>query len=264
MLAVGALLIVGTRAVRTIRGAETAQDHLLVLLRTRFEAVPLLSDEEGKLLRRSRNAVHVALAESLGVMPPATRTARDSMAAGLVPLTGWRSIVLAPATYSAPALTADAAAALDSVWVTFWKETLRARVPRARPTVTSVFRSAEDQAGLRTVNGNAAAGTSSHEYATTVDLAYRRSEAVPPPAPSVRWPRGTPAPLRRTAGAALAARWSEAVARVAADYPSRYDALLGRALIALEDRGVLVVVREQRQPVYHVTVARRLAGDTAP
>jgi ribosomal protein S25 len=64
--------------------------------------------------------------------------------------------------------------------------------------------------------------------------------------------------------AALVREQTAALDRLAADYPSRLTAALGRALNELEDEGVLVVVRERRQPVYHVTLARRLVGDAAP
>ena len=262
-LAAVGLVVWGVRvAVATARAvstAETAQDALAAAYADRLEAVPLLTDAEQAALRRSLNARHVERARALGVAPPATRTARDSLAAGLVALDTLAAFVVGRARYSAAAVTPDAAASLDSLARAFRARTRAAGVPDARPTITSVFRSAEDQAGLRAVNANAAAGTSSHEYATTYDLAYRRFEAVAPPAPAAPWTRATPRWLRPPVEAALAERWRGAVARVAADYPARYDALLGRALVALEDRGVVVVVRERQQPVYHVTVARRLA-----
>src|SRR5690606_3226833 len=44
--------------------------------------------------------------------------------------------------------------------------------PRFRFEVSSVLRSAADQAALRAVNPNAALGESTHEYATTVDVLY--------------------------------------------------------------------------------------------
>ncbi len=266
---VAAALVVGAGRVavgtmRTVSAAEAVQDARASAYAERLEAVPLLTGAEEALLRRSLNARHVERARALGVAPPATRAARDRAADSLVALDTLAAFVVGRARFSAAAVTPDAAASLDSLSAAFGARTRAAGVPGARPTITSVFRSAEDQAGLRAVNANAAAGTSSHEYATTYDLAYRRFEAVAPPAPAVPWTRATPRALRRPLDAMLDARWRDAVARVAADYPARYDALLGRALVALEDRGVLVVVRERQQPVYHVTVARRLvspAGD---
>ena len=97
---------------------------------------------------------------------------------------------------------------------------------------------------------------------TTYDITYRRyswaGDAPPPPPPLDGVPRLTRALLADH----LAAQRAVAFERFTAEYPSRYDALLGRALIELEDEGVLAVVRERRQPVYHVTVAAELAGGT--
>ena len=51
--------------------------------------------------------------------------------------------------------------------------------------------------------------------------------------------------------------WAE---RAAVRHADALEAELGRALIDLEDEGVLLALREVRQPCFHVTVARRLAG----
>ena len=53
------------------------------------------------------------------------------------------------------------------------------------------------------------------------------------------------------------AAWAE---QMAARYPTRLEAVMGRALIGLEDDGVLLALREVRQPCFHVTVARPLAA----
>ena len=52
-------------------------------------------------------------------------------------------------------------------------------LPLYRLEVTSALRTSQRQARLRRSNGNAAAGTSSHEFGTTVDLSYA---AFAPPA----------------------------------------------------------------------------------
>ena len=244
---------------RAVEAAHAAQDRAAAVLQDSLLGVPLLSDEERGQLRRSTNPRHVALAETLGIAPPETRSTRDSLARTLVALATTDTLAIAPATYSVPALTPDAAAALDSIATAFRAATRRAGLPDVQVIVTSTFRSAEDQAGLRGVNANAAAGRSSHEYATTFDLTYRRYQPVAPD--TVSAPETVPAFVRDGVQQTLRHRWAESLAVLVTDYPSRYDALLGRALIGLEDRGVLVVVRERRQPVYHVTVARRLAAE---
>ncbi|MEM1118284.1 MAG: DUF5715 family protein, partial [Bacteroidota bacterium] len=230
--------------------------------------VPLLREAEIALLRRSRNARHLELARRLGVdPPPATRAEVDR----LVETTPFVRIetdalyVVLPGQYSVPYLTPSAAASVDLVARRF-RARLGARgLPPFRFSVSSAWRSAADQAALRGSNVNATAGRSSHEYATTYDITYnptrysRAPDARPPP---LRIDRRVPPFLEARVRERLARRHAEALDRLAATYPSRLTAVLGRALIELENEGVVAVVREVRQPVYHVTVARRLAdGD---
>ncbi len=106
------------------------------------------------------------------------------------------------------------------------------------------------------------AGHSSHEYGTTYDITYNPTryspapDALPPPPPI---DDRVPGFMREAVKAALVREQIADLNRLAADYPSRLTALLGRVLIDLEDEGVLVVVRERLQPVYHITVASELA-----
>ena len=253
----------GTDAWRGAQATFEAQDAWVAQAEAAFESVPLLSDDEIALLRRSRNPRHVELAQELGVGPPDTRAQADSLAAryGLVPVATDSLYVVLPGRYSLPVLTPSAAASLDSVAARFRGRLAAAGLPPFRFSVSSVWRTGADQAALRGVNANAAAGRSSHEYGTTYDITYNPTryspapDALPPP-PRVD-PR-VPGFLEGSVRAALVREQAAALDRLAADYPSRLTAALGRVLIELEDEGVLVVVRERRQPVFHVTLARRL------
>ncbi|HEX8385759.1 MAG TPA: DUF5715 family protein [Rubricoccaceae bacterium] len=240
---------------RGVRETMDRADQAAARAEAALRAVPLLTDADLARLRRSLNPRHVALGEELGVSPSDTLGAADR---GLVRVDTLRAVVALDGTYSDPLLTPDAAAALDSVAARFRAGLAAAGAPPFRPVATSLLRSSASQAALRRVNANAAAGRSSHEFGTTFDLAYRRFEPLPPAvAVSPRVPR----PLHGAVGGAASARLAREHARLAAEYPSRLDALLGRALVGLEDAGVLVVVRERNQAVYHVTVARRLAAE---
>lgn len=241
-------------AVQTVRGyRETAAraDRAVGHAETALRAVPLLTDAEVGLLRRSLNARHVALGESLGVAPP---DLLGGAPPGLVRVDTLSSVLVLDGEFSDPLLTPDAAAALDLISDRFRDGLAGARLPPYRPVATSLLRSAESQAALRRVNANAAAGRSSHEFGTTFDLAYRRFEPV---ARVVAVAPRVPRPFRASVRRAVAARVAAEYARLAREYPSRLDAVLGRALIALEDGGVLVALRERNQAVYHVTGARR-------
>ena len=222
-------------------------------------AVDTLSVRETRLLRRSLNRAHVSTAKRLGVGPVPTDSAL-AFADGLRPLDGASPYY--DTRWGRNPLTPDALAALDAIGERFHERLAEAGLPPFRYVVSSTFRTAEHQDRLRGVNANAARGRSSHEYGTTFDIAYKRYrfdaeagyEAVERPA--------MPAELSTVAqlwlGAELDAAeraWGE---RVAVEHADRLEALLGRALIDLEDDGVLLALREVRQPCFHVTVATRL------
>jgi hypothetical protein len=263
LAAVPALAFYGARVRDAAAAHRLAVAAWVASVEAAFERVPLLTAGEEALLRRSLNRRHVALARELGVPPVPGRDSleRVSLARGLVAVdrpSPWH--VTGGGGASIPYLTPDAAASLDSLGTRFHALLDAAGLPRYRLVVTSLLRSTEDQAALRRRNANAAAGASSHEYGTTYDVHYRLfafgdAGLLAPPAPPERLPGFVEAGLRE--GAARETR--EAFARFAEAYPSRLQALLGRALIALEDAGVLVTVMERGQPVFHTTAARRLA-----
>ena len=262
-----ALAVVAYQNGRAINDALGQHSAYLLHLEATLRDVPLLSDDELAALRRSRNARHVELAETYGLQtPPVTRAGIDSLVAAgaLVALPAGSGYVAWDGEHSDPVLTAGGAASLDSVALRFGERLDRLGLPRVQFTVSSVLRSDEDQEALRGVNSNAAAGRSSHSYGTTYDITYRRYSWAgdePPPPPPLD---GVPALTRALLADHLAAQRAQAFARHAEEYPSRYDALLGRALIELEDEGVVAVVRERRQPVYHITAAADLGGDATP
>ncbi len=251
-LAALSLVLVGTTAwlgVQVVRGADETMaqiDTQAAVSEAALRRVPLLTADEVALLRRSLNDRHVALAESLGLSDSLGRTA-------LVRVDTLQNVRALDGEHSDPVLTPAGAAALAVIADSLGAAVRRAGAPPVRPVATSLLRTAASQAALRRVNANAAAGTSSHEFGTTFDLSYRRFEAVPLP---VLIAERVPGLFRGSVRASAEARAAEHMQRLTADYPSRYAALLGRALIGLEDAGAVVALRESRQPVYHVTAAR--------
>ena len=136
------------------------------------------------------------------------------------------------------------------VFTTFEQPDLKAPY---RFEVTSAFRSAADQARLRRTNDNAARGVSTHEFGTTVDIAYF-SFATPAELPAGLIADG-PAWLRP---------YQEAMARaaletVAGQKSRELQKILGDVLRDAQSDGQVLVTLERLQPVYHITVARRLA-----
>jgi hypothetical protein len=216
--------------------------------------VPLLTPVEEAELRRFGNAEHVSRARALGVAPGDSAGLAGHQAVGrLVRLADstdhW---VIRELQHSLPLVTPAARAMLERVGARFHERLARMSLPPFRLEITSVLRTSELQRGLRATNPNAAAA-SSHEFGTTLDVAYA-SFAAPV--------------QRRSAGEAdipadivpLVDRLEVAVLeQVAARRSRELQAILGHALRELQAEGVLLVILERQQPVYHLTVARKLS-----
>ena len=239
------------------REAFRAMDAELEKMERRLAALPPLSEAEITLLRRTTNPRHLAAAESLGI-PPVTRRGsleRTAREAGLVRIEPTPRYRLLDATHSIYAGTHGVRRTLDSISVRFWDRLTARDLPGFRYTVSSMLRSTEDQAALRGVNVNAAGGTSSHEHGTTYDITYRRfGYASGAPEPDFgRLPRDLAPVLRSQVRQRLRVRRAAAYRAMAREHAEPLAAELGRALIELEDEGVLLALRERRQPVYHIT-----------
>ena len=157
-------------------------------------------------------------------------------------------------TYGVPFLTADAAALLDSIGVRFHERLAEAGLPPFQFVVSSGFRTAADQKALTGRNVNAARGGSSHEYATTFDVTYRRFRLSPIATDAL------PAFNIEAMRPVYEQRLNETYSAYTSAYPARLKALLGRAMLDVQKAGYGYVIHERRQPVYHVTVAKRLAS----
>lgn len=241
---------------RQIVEAERARFAAFVEEReARYLKVPLLSDRQRALLRRSRNAKHVETAQRLGVASVAERDDVIERAgeSGLVRLGESPYYWVGNLTYSVPYVTPSAAAVLDSIGVRFQAKLASYGLPPYKFYISSVLRTQEDQAALRRVNVNASRTTSSHEFGTTFDIQFRRYRYASDPSAEL-WEPAYPF-LKDEFAAELDAFYR----KTTESYPSRMLSLLGETLIELENEGLLLTVMERRQPVFHTTVARRLA-----
>lgn len=217
--------------------------------------VPLLRPNETSAFARYRNADQLAVARRLGIPQPVTEEAvRRLLADGrLVELEENEYWTLRSTEYGTPLGTPDLVALLREIGRRFHERLGEMGLPPLRLEVTSVLRTAADQDELRRVNPNAAIGESTHQYGTTVDITYASFRA--PLEPEVDLDVGD-APwlephLRRVE--ALAAETG------AARMSRELQAILGRVLREMQDEGKVMVTLEVLQPVYHMTVARRLA-----
>jgi hypothetical protein len=150
---------------------------------------------------------------------------------------------------SKPLLMPGARDVLDEIGRRFQERLAGMGLPRYRIEVTSVLRTAQQQADLRRTNPNAA-GETTHSYATTFDIAY--SAFAPPPEPLLE-PDFSLRDDERHVALHLAAVHVELVA---ARRSRELMAILGEVLITMQREGSVMVTLERLQPVYHITVRR--------
>jgi hypothetical protein len=220
-----------------------------------FQPLPLLRPAEEQGLRRYLEREHLVRARALGIEPGPTaeRLVALEREGRLVRLEeSTRYWIVRDLDYSVPLVVPSVRALLTEMGERFHARLAELALPPFRLEVTSLLRSAEDQAAMRRVNPNAARGESTHEFGTTVDVAYSGFAAPQEPilaldAKEARWLE----PHLHRFSAALAEM-------VAARRSRELQAILGRVLLEMQREGKVLVTLEQLQPVYHLTVARRL------
>lgn len=220
-----------------------------------FQLLPLLRPAEESVLRRFGNQAQLERARALGIgpSPSAERLQaleRDEQLVRLEQSTEhW---IVRELDYSVPLVVPSVEVLLTEIGERFHAQLDDLGVPRYRLEVTSGLRSAENQAALRRVNPNAAAGVSTHQFGTTIDIAYSAFAAPQEPIVEVD---AAEAPWLEP----HLHRFAAAIAETVAARRSReLQAVLGRVLIEMQQEGKVMVTLERLQPVYHVTVARRL------
>jgi len=213
--------------------------------------LPLITPGEEAGLRRFLNDAHVARAGSIGERV-ANEAARESL------LQEGRLVALEDSTAhwivrprTAPALVVpEVPLLLAELGSRFQDRLAEMGLPAYRIEVTSALRTSERQAALRRTNPNAAAGVSSHEFGTTVDISYA---AFAPPAdvePALL--AGVPEALRP-----YARRMAElALESVSARKSRELTKILGEVLAQAQTEGLVLVIYERQQTVFHLTVGR--------
>jgi hypothetical protein len=213
--------------------------------------LPLITPGEEAGLRRFLNDTHVARAGVIGVRVE-NEAAREAL------LQEGRLVALADSTAhwivrprTAPALVVpEVPLLLAELGARFQARLAEMGLPAYRIEVTSALRTSERQAALRRTNPNAAAGVSSHEFGTTVDISYA---AFAPPAelePDLL--AGVPVALRP-----YARRMAElALESVSARKSRELTKILGEVLAQAQAEGLVLVIYERQQTVFHLTVGR--------
>jgi hypothetical protein len=239
---------------RTLSESIRRADRAAAAIARGLDRLPLSTSAEEDALRRYLNSAHLARARALGVRA-GDRSAVDSLvsAGRLVQLEdSTEQWIVRPG--SSPAyVTPDTRALLAELGARFQRRLAEAGLPPYRVEVTSALRTSDRQDALRRTNPNAAAGASSHEFGTTVDVSY--AAFAPPHVIPAELVAGVPdrfvPQARRVAALAL----ESASARKSREMGGVFSRVLREA----QDEGLVLVIYERTQTVYHLTVAKALA-----
>jgi hypothetical protein len=220
-----------------------------------LQPVPLLTPAEENALRRYGNDVQLARARSLGARPAdSTELAALRSAGRLVELEDSTPLwAVRELDHSAPFVTPDTHARLTRIAQRFQQRLEEMGLPLYRVEVTSVLRTAGAQADLRQTNINAAAGVSTHEFGTTLDLAY--SSFAAPHDPQLTFETSAVPWMEQRIDRIAAAMLETAAARKSREL----QAVLGKVLLEFQQAGDVLVTLERQQPVFHITVGRPAA-----
>jgi hypothetical protein len=223
-----------------VASAMTAADQTL-------RKVPDLTRQERSILRLDVSAVQLVRAHELGI--PQGSDLQQMIAAGRVVQLPevTRLWVLRDMKYSQPYLVPSAAAMLIEIGQRFQARLDSLGLPRFRLEVTSALRTADTQAALRRRNRNAAPSESTHEFGTTIDIAYRKFS------PPLDNGLGNDGPaLNADARMVSDSMWM----LLGRQRSAELQAVLGRVLQEMRIEGKLLTRMERNQPVYHTTVAK--------
>ena len=214
--------------------------------------LPLLTGGQAAALRRYLNEEQLERARALGVRPGDAASLEAAREAGrLVELEdSTEHWVVRELEHSEPLVVPDVRTLLTEMGERFHARLDSLGIPTVRMEVTSVLRTAESQAELRQVNPNAAGGTSTHEFGTTLDVAWNSFAA---PAELDDWYDAAAAEWLAPHLERVAATFAETVA---ARRSRELQAVLGEVLIEMQREGKVMVTMERQQPVYHMTLAR--------
>ena len=248
----------------TARRASALLEEELATVESRLDSLPGLILSVRRTLRRHLNDDHVARARALGVRPvrDTAAIARLIEAGELVRLPDTtRHWVVRELDQSLPYVTPDKLAALEELGDRFHARLTRAGLPPFRFEITSALRTGDLQQLLRARNRNASRSRSSHEFGTTVDIAYHEFS---PPSPAEWSPWRTAVAgdgeaeerLRQRLDAAAVARLDS----LGNAYSDHLKGELGAVLKVMQTEGRLWPLYERSQPVFHTTLASRRAS----
>ncbi len=239
---------------RPLTAADSAREQTRILamrdsVAAAFVKGSRLKAREVSELRQDKNAEQVAAAQRLGLRVSGDAETQRLVRAGRLVALGdstefW---ILRDMDHSTPYVTPDTRANLEELGRRFHARLDRLGLPRYRMKVTSALRTDQTQTELRRINSYASQTRSAHEFGTTVDVSHERF-AVPAP------------------GANAGGAWeleADILDELGKEHARVLQAELGRALASMRTEGAVHVMMENKQPVYHFTLARPFSARSA-
>ena len=240
-----------------IARADSAITDEVHRARRTLNSVRHLSARETRALRTYLNEDHVAMARRVGIGRVRDRAMLASLVekGDLVVLDSaspwW---VVREMDHSTPHVTPATRDLLREIGQRF-QERLRERgLPPFRMEIASGLRTSAEQAALRRRNPNASRSVSSHEFGTTVDIAYNRFSPPHDFAPVLRLLDDPEVPAWTRPLLESRAAW--AVDTLSMQRGRELKGVLGEVLHAVQREGKVLVIHERGQPVFHLTTAR--------
>lgn len=239
----------------------------LTAVEFRLDSLPGLILSVRRTLRRHLNDEHIERARALGV------ASVDDTAAIHRLVDAGRLVLLPDSTphwvvreldQSLPYVTPDKLTALEELGDRFHARLTDAGLPPFRFEISSALRTGDLHELLRARNANASRKESSHEFGTTVDIAYNEFSA-PTADGWESWRRAASSDSAASANDAddrLHSRL-DAIATAHLDslgntYSDHLKGELGAVLHVMQNEGRLWPLYERSQPVFHTTLAGRM------
>jgi hypothetical protein len=233
---------------------RAAMEQRLAGIESGVEKLPGLIGSIRQDMRRHLNATHVAGARSNGVGPVRDGAHLEDLIrrGALVQLPESTQFwVLRDLNHSLSYVTPGTKAALEEIGRRFHARLDEHGLPPFRLDITSVLRTTEQQSELQRRNPNASDTTSSHEFGTTVDIAYLSFAG-----PHSLDHRSLAAEPGVQIDPALRAEITARLDQMGTLHAPHLEGELGAVLQQLEREDTVLPLRERSQPVYHITVVR--------
>lgn len=174
-----------------------------------------------------KNFKHLDAAQRFGIEPLASRQDVEKVKSRLVPIRSCKLYKVDRLTHSVPYLTPAGGELLEMIGRGFRDSLERWKIKPYRIVVTSLLRTQDDVKRLITSGNENASSNSAHCYATTFDIGYKRFDAVGGARKGYRYP---------------------------AD--GELQRILAGVIKELRHRRLCYVIRERKQPCYHITVRK--------